>query len=170
MKNKQLNALGAFENLELFDSKGNRVYEFITYWNGDWYKYTYDSNGNTLTSEDSDGYWTKRTYDSNGKELTYEDSDGDCRKYTYNSDGNRLTYENSNGYWIKHTYNSNGKELTFENSNGVKRGFAVFEKVPSHGSEVDGIILGPFGSEEEATEAGNIYGYNTENYYVDKIK
>lgn len=48
--------------------------------------------------------------------------------------------------------------------------FAVFEKVPAHGSEVGGIILGPFNSEEEATEAGNRYGYNTDNYYVDKIK
>ncbi len=48
--------------------------------------------------------------------------------------------------------------------------FAVFEKVPAHGSEVGGIILGPFNSEEEATEAGNRYGYNTDNYYVDKLK
>jgi hypothetical protein len=48
--------------------------------------------------------------------------------------------------------------------------FAVFEKVPAHGSEVDGIILGPFNSEEEAIEAGTRYGYTDDNYYVDKIK
>jgi hypothetical protein len=77
MKNKQLNALGTFEDLELFDSNGNKVYKFITdSRRGYWQKYTYDSNGNRLTIEDSYGYWSKRTYDSNGNELTYEDSDG----------------------------------------------------------------------------------------------
>ena len=77
MSNKQLNALGAFEDLELFDSKGNRVYEFSTDSDdGDWYKYTYDSNGNLLTYENSDGYWNKSTYDSKGNLLTYENSDG----------------------------------------------------------------------------------------------
>jgi YD repeat-containing protein len=69
MKNKQLNALGVFENLKLFDNKGNKVYEFITILDGDWYKYTYDSNGNVLTYENSDGYWSNFTYDSDGKEL-----------------------------------------------------------------------------------------------------
>jgi hypothetical protein len=103
---QQLNALGAFEDLELFDSKGNIVYEF---------------------KADSDGYWNKYTYDSNGNELTFEDSDDYWHKYTYDSDGNELTFENSNGYWNKYTYDSNGKELTFENSNGIKRGFDIPE-------------------------------------------
>jgi YD repeat-containing protein len=87
MVTNKLNALGAFEDLELFNKKGTKVYEFITILDGDWYKYTYDSNGNVLTYEDSDGYWHKYTYDSNGKELTYEDSNGvkrgfDIPKYT----------------------------------------------------------------------------------------
>lgn len=51
-----------------------------------------------------------------------------------------------------------------------RKQFAVFEKTPAHGSEVDGIILGPFNTEEEAIEEGNKYGYNSDNYYVDEIK
>jgi hypothetical protein len=103
---QQLNALGAFENLQLFDSKGNKVYKFISY---------------------SDGGWSKYTYDSNGNKLTYEDSNGDWSKYTYNSKGNELTNEDSNGYWRKRTYDSNGNILTFENSYGEKRGFDIPE-------------------------------------------
>ena len=76
MKNNKLNALGAFEDLILFDSKGNVVYEFRADSNGYWWKYTYDSNGNKLTYENSYGNWYKHTYDSDGNELTYEDSDG----------------------------------------------------------------------------------------------
>jgi len=106
MGNKKLNALGVFEDLQLFDSKGNKVYKFITKSNGGWYKHTYNSNGKLLIAENSDGVWRKSTYDSNG---------------------NDLTYENSDGYWSKYTYDSKGNELTFEDSNGVKRGFDIPE-------------------------------------------
>jgi hypothetical protein len=76
MKKTQLNALGAFEDLELFDKNGNIVYKFVSYSDGDWFKSTYDKNGNKLTYEDSDGGWSKSTYDKNGNKLTYEDSGG----------------------------------------------------------------------------------------------
>jgi hypothetical protein len=76
MGNKKLNALGAFEDLELFDKDGNRVYKFYAYSDGGWYKRTYDSNETELTFENSDGIWHKSTYDSDGNQLTYEDSDG----------------------------------------------------------------------------------------------
>jgi hypothetical protein len=102
MENKQLNALGAFEDLDLFDSLGNRIYQFNAHSNGCWGKYTYDSNGKRLTYEDSNGNWDKSTYDSNGNEVFSENQDG-C--------------------WWKRTYDTNGKELTFKNSNGRKRGF-----------------------------------------------
>jgi hypothetical protein len=52
----------------------------------------------------------------------------------------------------------------------AKEQFAVFEKVPAHGSEVNGIILGPFNTKEEAIEKRIEYGYTSDNYYVDKIK
>jgi hypothetical protein len=77
MVTKKLNALGVFENLELFDKDGNRVYKFGVHYNKSWYKSTYDSNGKELTFENSTGYWYKRTYNSNGKELTYENSCGE---------------------------------------------------------------------------------------------
>jgi hypothetical protein len=76
MKKTQLNALGAFENLELFDKNGNIVYKFFTDSNDYWYKRTYDGNGNQLTWENSKGDWSKCTYDEKGNLLTYEDSDG----------------------------------------------------------------------------------------------
>ena len=36
----------------------------------------YDSNGNEIYYEDSDGYWAKRECDSNGKEIYFESSNG----------------------------------------------------------------------------------------------
>ena len=106
MKKEQLNALGAFENLQLFDSNGNRVYKFNAYSHGDWNKFIYDSNENRLTYENSDGVWTKSTYDSSGNQLTYKDSYGS---------------------WWKSTFDLNGNQLTYENSDGVKKGFDIPE-------------------------------------------
>lgn len=48
--------------------------------------------------------------------------------------------------------------------------YAVYEKVPAHGRDENGIILAPFDSKEEAEKMGKKYGYHGENYYVDKIK
>jgi hypothetical protein len=50
-----------------------------------------------------------------------------------------------------------------------KEMYAVYEKEPAHGSQKDGIIMGPFKTEEEAKEAGDKYGYHGDNYYVNKI-
>ena len=36
----------------------------------------YDSNGNRIYYEDSDGGWVKSEYDTNGNSIYYEDSDG----------------------------------------------------------------------------------------------
>ena len=72
MKNTQLNALGAFEDLELFDKKGNIVYKFLTNSKGDWWKYTYNEKGNPLTCENSKGDWSKYTYDEKGNILTFK--------------------------------------------------------------------------------------------------
>jgi uncharacterized protein RhaS with RHS repeats len=127
MENKQLNALGAFEDLDLFDSLGNRIYQFNAHSHGCWGKYTYDSNGKRLTYEDSYGNWNKSTYDLNGNQLTFEDSNGNWDKSTYDSNGNEVFSENQDGCWWKRTYDTNGNELTFENSNGRKRGFDIPE-------------------------------------------
>jgi hypothetical protein len=50
--------------------------------------------------------------------------------------------------------------------NNLDKQYAVFEKVPAHGKDTDGIILGPYKSKEEAELAGQKYGYNTDNYYI----
>jgi hypothetical protein len=44
--------------------------------------------------------------------------------------------------------------------------YAVFEKVPAHGSKPNGVILCSYNTKEEAQSAGEKYGYNTDNYYV----
>jgi hypothetical protein len=49
-----------------------------------------------------------------------------------------------------------------------KRYYAVYEKVPAHQNEENGVILCPFPTEEEARAAMIKYGYNTENYYIDE--
>ena len=38
--------------------------------------FLYDSNGNKIYYEGSDGYWSKREYDSNGNQIYRESSNG----------------------------------------------------------------------------------------------
>lgn len=47
-----------------------------------------------------------------------------------------------------------------------KKEFGVFEITPTHGSEPNGLILGPFNTEDEAKENALKYGYYSDNYYV----
>jgi|688.fasta_scaffold1179945_2 hypothetical protein len=47
--------------------------------------------------------------------------------------------------------------------------FAVYEREPAHGATPNGVILSPYNTKEEAEEAKVRYGYNTDNYYVDKL-
>ena len=57
-------------------------------------------------------------YDSNGNKIYYETSDGFWSKYDYDDNNNRIYLESSDGYWYKREYNDNGKVIYFENSNG----------------------------------------------------
>jgi YD repeat-containing protein len=116
------NIFGTTEKLKLKDENGVVRYRY----NEDAQR-TYDSNGNQLTFEDSDGYWCKSTYDSNSYLLTYKNSNGYWYEYTYDSSGNRLTSEYSDGIWHKSTYDSSGNELTYESSDGTRRGFDTKE-------------------------------------------
>ena len=43
--------------------------------------YVFDSNGNILYYEYSNGYWCKREYDDNGNKIYYEDSSGVKKEY-----------------------------------------------------------------------------------------
>jgi len=60
--------------------------------------YLYDSNGNRIYFEYSNGYWSKQEYDDNG---------------------NIIYYENSNCYWYKKEFDDNGNIVYHENSEGV---------------------------------------------------
>ena len=39
----------------------------------------YDSNGNKIYHEQSNGFWSKQEFDSNGNKIYYENSDGTIR-------------------------------------------------------------------------------------------
>jgi hypothetical protein len=80
--------------------------------------YLYDSNGNRIYSENSNGYWFKRDYDSNCNEIYFEDSDGYWHKREYDSNGNVIYCDYSDGFWHKSDYDSNGNEIYFEDSDG----------------------------------------------------
>jgi hypothetical protein len=60
-----------------------------------------------------------RLYDSNGNEIYYENSNGYWQKREYDSKGNKIYYEHSNGYWEKLEYDSNGNRIYYENSDGI---------------------------------------------------
>jgi hypothetical protein len=62
---------------------------------------------------------SNRVYDTNGNILYYEDSNGHWIKRGYDAKGNKIYQENSYGYWIKYEYDINGNIIYFEDSNGV---------------------------------------------------
>ena len=79
----------------------------------------YDSNGNNIYYEYSDGYWSKREYDINGNKIYYEYSDGYWSKREYDNQGNRIYTEHSDGSWVKQEYDINSVLIYYEDSDGV---------------------------------------------------
>ena len=61
-------------SLFLYDSNGNQIYHENS--DGYWWKQEYDSNNNCIYHENSDGFWSKSEYDSNKKQIYYEKSNG----------------------------------------------------------------------------------------------
>jgi len=102
----------------IFNSNGNVIYR--EYSNGYWEKREYNSKGNLIYYENSDGYWEKREYESKGNLIYYENSDGEIKEY--DSNGNRIYTENSDGYWVKREYDSYDNVIYYEDSNGEIRG------------------------------------------------
>jgi hypothetical protein len=43
--------------------------------------YLYDTNGNRIYFENSDGYWVKQEFDSNNNQIYYENSNGEQIHY-----------------------------------------------------------------------------------------
>ena len=119
---KSLDNIG-IDDKELIQDIFNKLYNDnvdIDY-DGDDYDddyHIYNSNGNEIYYEDSNGYWVKREYDDYGNLIYYEESDGFWFKREYDHNGNEIYYEHSNGYWIKREYDDYGNEIYYEDSRG----------------------------------------------------
>ena len=72
----------------------------------------YDSNGNLIYWEESDGYWVKREYDSKRNQIYHEDSDGYWEKTNFDSNGRHNYVLTNNGYWEIVTEKGERKEAT----------------------------------------------------------
>lgn len=66
--------------------------------------------------------WSKRQYNSNGNKIYFERSNGDWEKYEYDAYGNRVCYKNSYGFWSKWEYDDFGNVVYYEASDGEIRG------------------------------------------------
>ena len=62
------------KGISVYNTNGNEIYYENS--NGYWYKNEYDNQGNHIYSEDSNGYWYKKEYNTNGNRIYYEDSYG----------------------------------------------------------------------------------------------
>ncbi len=112
------NKLFGFD-LSLIDEINGDYYGFINWLKTELLnKWEYDSNGNKIYKENSDGYWRKWEYDSHGNKIKSENSDGYWFKWEYNPNGNKIKEENSNGDWVKWEYDSHHNMIKEENSNG----------------------------------------------------
>jgi hypothetical protein len=81
----------------------------------------YDTKGNRIYCEDSEGYWCKYEYDDDNNKTYYEHSEGQWRKREFDTHGNRIYDENSEGYWVKREFDTNNNEMYYEDSRGVIR-------------------------------------------------
>jgi RHS repeat-associated protein len=85
--------------------------------------YTLDANYNVLT-ENTSGSIGTNTYDSNGNLLTTIDTEGNTQTYTYTDYGNVKTYTDSKGKTITYMYDSKGDlkmiEIPDNNADGGK--------------------------------------------------
>ena len=95
-----------------YDEANNRIYHETAY--GD--KTTYDTNGNILHEEWSDGYSSNATYDENSNLLHWENSYGYWTNYTYDANGNLIYQAAQDGSWDKYTYDAYGRKSVYENS------------------------------------------------------
>jgi hypothetical protein len=76
----------------VYDTKGNVIYFENS--NGSWGKWEYDANGNEIYGENSYGYWYKYEYDNQGNKIYFEDSDGEI-------EDNRNLNESDDFDWIR---------------------------------------------------------------------
>jgi len=82
---------------ELFKLLGIKNYKIK-----DTYLHIYDTNGNVIYFENSDGSWWKYKYDDYDNLIYSEFSNGDWNKWEYDANGNKIYSEDSNGYKYKY--------------------------------------------------------------------
>ena len=99
----------------------------------------YDSNGNLICYETSNGVLYKFEYDSNGNQIYYESSTGYWVKSEFDTNGNKTYYENSTGYWSKFEFDTNGKRIYYEDSKGTIRDNRPKENCNGKTVTIDGI-------------------------------
>ena len=80
--------------------------------------HVYNTDGNNIYEEDSDGYWVKREYNTQGNQIYYEDGDGYWVKWEYDANGNLIYHEDNDGYWAKTEYDADGNLIYHEDSDG----------------------------------------------------
>ena len=80
----------------------------------------YNTNGNEIYIETSDGHWRKTKWDENGNEVYRINEVGFWSKWDYDDNNNVIYYEDSDGFWSKHTYDKDGNEIYYEDSRGVR--------------------------------------------------
>ena len=77
--------------IEIFNDNDKCVY--FEFYNGYWFKYTYDSNNNQIYYETSDSFWEKSYYENNIL-IKQIDVNGDCVKYVYDKNNKLIKKEN----------------------------------------------------------------------------
>jgi RHS repeat-associated protein len=86
--------------------------------------YTYDSNGNVLTSTDATGLTTRFTYDPVFNKVTsITDPVGNVTRFTYDGHGNLLTSTDANGNTTSYQYDPTGLLLQVTDTLGQKTQF-----------------------------------------------
>ena len=151
------------ERNKLFGFDLSRIAEIKGDYNGfiDWLKgqvsikMEYDSNGNIIKQENSDGYWKKWEYDSQGKMIKEENSMGEFFKLEYDSHGNKIKRENSNGYWVIWCYDTQGNNIKYENSYGYCKEW----EHDTHGNKI-----------KQKTSHGRVKTYEIEYYPDGQLK
>ena len=61
---------------------------------------------------------SNRVYDTNGNEIYYEYSNGYWGKYEYDTNGKLIYFEKNNGFWVKYEYDTNDNVIYREDSDG----------------------------------------------------
>jgi len=109
------------------------------YSNNYWEKTIYNSHGNRVRCENSNGLitqwfydkkkrlikfknnikiWKEYKYDSVGNLIRTNSSTGEWKKWEFNKSNKLLKFSNSSGEWFKNTYDKNNNKIRFENHIG----------------------------------------------------